>query len=339
MKILLIGGTGTISMEISRRLSAEGHELFLLNRGNRDCGLKNVKCIEANIHDEKDVAQKLEGLSFDCAADFIAYTQDDLARDFSLFNGRVKQFIFISSASAYQKPPVNHIITESTPLVNPFWEYSRNKAESERFLMQKFRDEGFPVTIVRPSHTYDALKVPLAIHGKNGSFQVLKRMLEGKPVIIHGDGTSLWTMTHARDFARGFCGLVGNPKAIGQAVQIMSEESMCWNQIYDVIADALGVKLNAVHISSDFLCRADYLNLNLAGTLWGDKAWSVQFDTSKLRSLVPGFKAEISMASGIAETVRNVAAHKELQKPDEEFDLWCDRVIDFYSGMMNSFPF
>ena len=164
-------------------------------------------------------------------------------------------------------------------------------------------------------------------------------MLEGKPVIIHGDGTSLWTMTHARDFARGFCGLVGNPKAIGQAVQIMSEESMCWNQIYEVIADALGVKLNAVHISSDFLSRVDYLNLNLAGTLWGDKAWSVQFDTSKLRSLVPGFKAEISMASGIAETVRNVAAHKELQKSDEEFDLWCDRVIDFYSGMMNSFPF
>jgi len=342
MKILLIGGTGTISMYISKRLLSLGNEVYLLNRGNRTnsiADLSGAKFIVADIHNESEVAQKINNLpfsEFDCVANFIAYNKEDLERDFRLFSNRTKQFIFISTASAYQKPPLKTIITEETPLENSFWEYSRKKSEGEKFLMEKFLSEKFPVTIVRPSHTYDERKVPVAIHGKNGSFQVLARMLSGKPVIIHGDGTSLWTVTHSSDFARAFTALVGNEKSIGQAVQIMSEENLCWNRIYEIIADSIGVKLNCVHISTDFLCKADNIGFGLQGNLWGDKAWSVQFDTSKLKSLVPDFKPEISMEEGIAATAKNVIAHKEFQKPDEEFDLWCDKVIAAYNTAFES---
>ena len=309
-----------------------GCELFLLNRGRRNEILDGANYITADINDEADVSSKIKGLNFDCVADFIAYRRDDVERDFRLFNRKTKQYIFISSASAYQKPPLYTKITEDTPLENPFWEYSRNKADCEKFLMEKYSNEGFPVTIVRPSHTYDERKIPVAIHGKNGSFQIIKRMLSGKPVIIHGDGTSLWTLTHSADFARGFTGLAGNTDAIGQAFQIMSEENMSWNRIYGIIADAAGVKLNCIHIATDFLCRADNIGLGLEGTLCGDKAWSVQFDTSKIKSLVPDFKVQILMEQGLYKTVQNVLLHEELQKQDNEFDLWCDRVITAYNS-------
>ncbi len=326
MKILFIGGTGRISMAISRRLIEKGEDLYLLNRGNRSSEISGVSEIQADIHNEDDVSRKLNGLTFDAVADFIAYNPADLERDYRLFRGKTRQFIYISSASAYQKPLQNNLINESTPLINPYWDYSRNKIAGENFLMEKYRTENFPITIVRPSHTYDERGVPVGLHGKNGSWQVLKRMIDGKRIIIPGDGTAFWTMTHNSDFAVGFIGLLGNPHAIGQAVQIMSTESMTWNQIYQTIADDLNVKLNSVHISSEFLGLAG-LQYDFRGQLLGDKANSVNFDISKLQSLVPEFLPKISMTAGIGKSVAYVLDHPECQIADPDFDKWCDHVL------------
>lgn len=230
MKILIIGGTGTISTAISRRLADSGHDLYIINRGNASHRLQsNVKLIQADINDEKTVSESIGSMEFDAVCEFIGFVQPQLERDFRLFGGRTKQFVYISSASAYNKLPSDYAITEGTSLANPFWEYSRNKIQCEEYLMKMYREHGFPVTIARPSHTYCETSVPLGVHGKKGSWQVIKRMLHGKPVIIHGDGTSLWTMTDSRDFAEGFIGLLGNPHAIGEAFQITSDETLTWN--------------------------------------------------------------------------------------------------------------
>lgn len=325
MKILFIGGTGTISMAISKQLLSEGNTLYLINRGSRNSNLSgNVVELKTDINDEAAVSELIKDLQFDAVADFIAFTPDQLARDYRLFHDKTKQFIYISSASAYQKPLSDYLITESTPLSNPYWEYSRNKIAGEDYLMKLYREEGFPVTIVRPSHTYDERSIPLGAHGNNGSYAVIKRMLEGKPVIIHGDGTSLWTLTHNSDFARGFVGLIGNIHAIGEAVQITSDESLTWNQIYQIIADALGVKLNAVHVSSEFLDACSFYDFK--GSLIGDKANTVVFDNHKLKRLVPGFTAMIRADQGIKNTVAYVLSHPECQREDPEFDMWCDKV-------------
>ena len=224
MKILIIGGTGTISTAISRSLADSGQELYLLNRGNANNTLpSNIHYIKADINDEQAASESLSGMEFDVVCDFIGFVRPQLERDFRLFGGKTKQFVYISSASAYNKLPSDYIITEGTSLANPFWEYSRNKIQCEEYLMKLYRDEGFPVTIVRPSHTYSETAVPMGVHGRMGSWQVVKRMLDGKPVIIHGDGTSLWTMTDSRDFAEGFIGLLGNPHAIGEVFQITSD--------------------------------------------------------------------------------------------------------------------
>ena len=327
MKILFVGGTGTISMAITRLLAKQGHDLTLLNRGNRNSDLpENVKTIEADISNEEETAKKLEGMTFDCVGEFIGFVPSQLERDFRLFNGKTKQFIYISSASAYQKPPKGYKITEQTPLENPYWQYSRDKKACEEFLMEKFRNDGFPVTIVRPSHTYDERSVPLGVHGDNGSWQVVKRIMEGKRVIIHGDGTSLWTITHNSDFAKAYVGLIGNPKAIGETFHITTDEAVTWNQIYGAIADALGVELKPYYVSSQTL--VDMSNYDFLGSLIGDKSNSVEFDNSKVKSLVPDFRAEITAEQGIKMTVKNVLAHPEFQKEDKEFDEWCDKVID-----------
>lgn len=325
MKILFIGGTGTISMAISKLLLSEGHTLYLVNRGIRNNNLTgNIIELKADINDEAAVHSLIKNLSFDAVADFIAFSPEQLERDYRLFQNKTKQFIYISSASAYQKPLSDYRINEGTPLANPYWEYSRNKIAGEEYLMKLYRDTGFPVTIVRPSHTYSERSVPLGVHGDNGSYPVIKRMLEGKPVIIHGDGTSLWTLTHSSDFAKGFAGLIGNIHAIGEAVQITSDESLTWNQIYQIIADALGVKLNAVHVSSEFLDVCS--SYDFAGSLLGDKANTVVFDNSKLKRLVPGFTATVRADQGIKETVAYVLSHPECQWEDPEFDKWCDKV-------------
>jgi nucleoside-diphosphate-sugar epimerase len=328
MKALLIGGTGIISLAISKQLIEQGWELYLLNRSNRSNELagKKVNYITCDINDEEKVRKLLEGMDFDVVADFIAFVPEQLERDYRLFQGKTKQFIFISSASAYQKPLGDYRITEGTTLANPYWEYSRNKIACEDYLMKMYRENSFPVTIVRPSHTYDERSIPLGVHGDKGSWQVAKRMLEGKPVIIHGDGTSLWTMTHNSDFAKGFIGLMGNIHTIGETVQITSDETLTWNQIYQSVADTLGVKLNAVHVSSSFLAACS--NMDLVGSLIGDKANSVVFDNTKLKRLVPGFVATTRFDQGIRQTIKYVLEHPEYQIPDEEFDKWCDKVIN-----------
>jgi nucleoside-diphosphate-sugar epimerase len=326
MKVLCIGGTGTISAAISRRLLEENHELYLFNRGNRGQALPaGAKEIRGDINQEAEAAAQLKGLSFDVVADFIAFSPEQVERDYRLFKGKTAQYIFISSASAYQKPQGNYRITESTPLANPYWEYSRNKIACEEFLLQKYREEGFPITIVRPSHTYDERSVPLGVHGDKGSWQVVKRILEGKPVIIHGDGTSLWTMTHNSDFARAFAGLMGNIHALGEAVQITSDETLTWNQVFQAIAAALGKPLKAVHISSDFLAQCGPYDFR--GGLIGDKANSVVFDNAKLKRLVPGFTAALRFDQGIRKTLDYVLSHPECQQEDPAFDAWCDKII------------
>ncbi len=334
MKILLIGGTGTISMAITRLLAEKGEDVYLLNRGNRNSGLpEGVKLISCDISDEKKTAEALGDMTFDCVGEFIGFVPEQVERDFRLFSGRTKQYIYISSASAYQKPLSDYRITESTPLANPHWQYSRDKIACEEFLMKQYRENGFPVTIVRPSHTYDERSVPLGVHGDNGSWQVLRRMLDGKPVIIHGDGSSLWTITHNSDFAKGYVGLIGNIHAIGQAFHITSDESVTWNQIYAIIADALGVKLNARHISSEFLNAIGPYDFE--GTLIGDKVNTVVFDNSKLKRAVPDFTATVRADQGIRRTIEYVLAHEECQKADPEFDKWCDRVIAAYDKLSN----
>jgi nucleoside-diphosphate-sugar epimerase len=330
MKLLLIGGTGIISTSISKRALELGWELWILNRGNRPVEFKkgggSLHRISCDISNEAEVKEKLAGEHFDAVADFIAFVPAQVERDYRLFKGKTSQYIFISSASAYQKPLNSYRITEGTPLSNPYWEYSRNKIACEEYLMKVYREEGFPVTIVRPSHTYDERSVPLGVHGKNGSWQTIKRILDGKPVIIHGDGTSLWTMTASADFARAFTGLVGNIHALGEAVQVTSDETLSWNQIYQSIADALGKPLKAVHVSSEFLAQAGP-EFGFTGSLIGDKAVSVVFDNSKLKQLVPGFRSKIRFGQGIRETIQYVLAHPELQKEDPEFDAFCDKVI------------
>lgn len=325
MKVLFIGGTGTISMAISRQLLAEGHTLYLINRGNRNTDLSgDLIRLKADINDEAAVAELIKDMQFDVVADFIAFVPAQLERDYRLFKDKTKQFIFISSASAYQKPLSDYRINEGTPLANPYWEYSRNKIACEDLLMKLYREEDFPVTIVRPSHTYDERSIPLGVHGKGGSWAIVKRIMEGKPVIIHGDGTSLWTITHNSDFAKAFVGLLGNIHAIGEAVQITSDESVTWNQIYHIIADAVGMPLNAIHVSSEFLAACS--NYDLIGSLIGDKANTVVFDNTKLKRLVPGFTATVRADQGIRNTISYVLSHPEYQTEDPAFDEWCDKV-------------
>ena len=327
MKILFIGGTGTISMAVSKLLLSQGHTLYLLNRGNRNLSLSgDLVELKADVNDESRVKELIKELHFDAVADFIAFEPPQLERDYRLFKGKTDQFIFISSASAYQKPLADYRINEGTPLANPYLEYSRNKIACEDYLMKLYREEGFPVTIIRPSHTYDERSVPMGAHGKNGSYAIVKRMLEGKPVLIHGDGTSLWTLTHNSDFAVAMAGLIGNIHAIGEAVQITSDESLTWNQIYQIVANALGVKLNAVHASTEFLDACG--EYDFRGSLLGDKSNTVVFDNSKLKRLVPGFTARVRADQGMRDTVSYVLSHPECQVEDSDFDAWCDRVVE-----------
>ena len=330
MKALFIGGTGTISMGIIRRLADRPDwEVWLLNRGNRKAEVPDgIRQIVADINNEADVADLLKDMTFDTVCEFIGFTRDQVERDYRLFKDKTRQYIYISSASAYQTPPADYRITEGTALANPHWEYSRNKIACEEFLMEKYRTEGFPVTIIRPSHTYDERTVPLGVHGNNGFWQVIKRMMEGKPVIIQGDGSSLWTMTWNGDFARGFIGLMGNRQAIGEAFQITSDETLTWNQIYQTIADALGVKLHAVHVTSDFLAETGKkYGYDFEGGLLGDKSCSVVFDNRKLKRIVPDMRTEVPFSIGVRRSLNYVLAHPECQKEDPEFDAYCDRVI------------
>ncbi len=327
MKVLLVGGTGTISSAITDLLlKNKDVELYLLNRGNSP-EKEGVNSIVCDINDVQNVKEKIKDLYFDAVADFIAFTPEHIKRDYEIFKDKCAQYIFISSASAYQKPLLNPIITEETPLENPFWQYSENKRICEEILTDYYKTQGFPVTIIRPSHTYGNKSIPVAVHGKNGSYAVIKRMLEGKRVIVHGDGESFWTLTHNTDFATAFVGILANQKAVGEIFHITSDERLTWNQIYRIIANILGVEFKPFYVSSQTLAKlgAQY---DLYGGLLGDKARSVIFDNSKIKSFVPEFDAKTPFSVGAKTTLDYVLSHKELQKEDEEFDNWCDEIIE-----------
>jgi nucleoside-diphosphate-sugar epimerase len=326
MKVLFIGGTGFISTSVSRMAIERGMELYLLNRGIRSSEIHGAHQLTGDIHNPESMRNALKNLTFDVVVDWFAFTPEDIERDLQVFRGRTKQFVFISSASAYQKPVVNYIITESTPLKNPYWDYSRNKIDCEDLLMKAYRDEDFPVTIVRPSYTY-ATYLPVAIGGFGG-YTLADRLLKGQPIIVHGDGTSLWVNTHAEDFAIGFLGLLGNEKAIGQAFHITSDEVLTWNQIYQTIADELGVEANMIHIPTDFIIKEVP---RITGDLLGDKSWSVVFDNSKIKSFVPEFQATISFREGMRRALEWFAADKSRQRIDEHVNLEMDQIINAYS--------
>ena len=339
-KALFIGGTGTISTAIVKRLANDlDWEVWVLNRGNRSSVLpESVKLVTADINDEADVLSKIGDTTFDCVCEFIGFTVDQVERDYRLFKGKTKQYIYISSASAYHKPAASYVITEGTSLANPYWEYSRNKIACEEFLMKKYKEEGFPVTIVRPSHTYDERNIPLGVHGNKGPWQVIKRMLDGKPVIIQGDGSSLWTVTWNADFAIGYTGLMGNRHAIGEAFQITSDETLTWDQIYATVADVLGVELKAYHVSTDFLrAVGDPLGFDFTGSLLGDKSVSVVFDNSKIKRIVPQMTTNIRFDTGVKIALDYVLSHPECQVEDPEFDAFCDKVIDTIEKAKASF--
>jgi len=326
MKVLFIGGTGFISTAVSHMAVGCGIELTLLNRGSRAGLMRGGRVLTADVHQPEDVAAALKGEEFDVVVDWIAYTPEDIERDLALFSGRVGQFVFISSASAYQKPPANYLITESTPLENPFWRYSRDKIASEDRLMRAYRDKGFPATIVRPSMTYDH-NLPIALGGW-GTYTLADRLLRGEKVIVHGDGTALWVVTHAEDFARGLLGLLGDERAIGEALHITGDEVLSWNQIYQGIAEALGVEARIVHMPTDFIAR---VAPQMAGSLLGDKTWSVVFDNSKIKAFVPGYEATIPFRDGIRRTLAWFAADAARRTVDDAVNTELDRILAAYA--------
>jgi nucleoside-diphosphate-sugar epimerase len=327
MRVLFIGGTGCISAAASRLAISRGFDVYLLNRGSRIPKVPGSRVLVADIRRPQEVGEVLRGLDFDAVVDWIAYTADDIERALGLFRGRTKQYVFISSASVYQKPPDRYVIRESTPLDNPFWEYAQGKIAAERRLLQAHQDEAFPATIVRPSMTYDT-NLPIALGGW-GTYTLADRLLKGLPVIVHGDGSSLWVVTHADDLAQGLLGLLGNERAVGEAFHITSDEVLTWNQIYEGIAEALGVKAEIVHIPSDFIAR---VAPGLAGSLLGDKTWSVVFDNGKIRDFVPGFRATVSFRDGIRRTLDWFAADEKRRQVDETVNTELDRILGIYAG-------
>ena len=326
MKVLFIGGTGIISSACVQLAAARGIDLVLLNRGQTTRSIPaTVPILQGDIRDKDAVDRLLKDRGFDVVVNWIAFTPDQIETDLELFRGRIKQYIFISSASVYQTPPVNWPITESTPLRNPYWAYSRAKIACEERLMAAYRHDGFPVTIVRPSHTYDATLLPM-----HGQYTVVHRMRAGKKVVVHGDGTSLWTLTHHRDFAKGFVGLLGNPHALGEAVQITSDEVLTWNQIFEIVADAAGVKANLVHIPSELIAAFD---AEWGAGLLGDKAHSMVFDNTKIKRLVPDYVASIPFSQGAEEIIAWYDSHPASQKVDETLNQLLDKIIAAYESL------
>jgi nucleoside-diphosphate-sugar epimerase len=325
MKVLFIGGTGNISASVSRLCVEQGIDLYVLNRGMRKVDMPKAKTLQGDITQPDRVASVLENQQWDVVVDWIAFTVDDIERDIQLFRHKTKQYVFISSASAYQKPPSHPIITESTPLSNPFWEYSRNKIACEERLNRSYREEDFPITIVRPSLTYDTV-IPVAIGGWT-EYTIIDRMKRGKQIIVHGDGTSLWTVTHAEDFAKGFVGLLGHQQAIGQAFQITSDEILTWDQIYQGVAEAAGCKANIVHVPSDFIVQCEP---SLEGSLIGDKSWSVIFDNTKIKKFVPDFKATIPFSQGIRRSLAWFEADPTRQVIRKETNGMMDKILRMY---------
>ena len=330
MKVLFIGGTGKISSACSQLAIERGIELYLLNRGQTSerPAPAAARILTGDIRDPDSAARALGDLTFDAVVNWIVFTPDQIETDIELFQGRTRQYIFISSASAYQKPPLSLPITESTPLYNPFWDYSQAKIACEERLVQAYRQEKFPITIVRPSHTYDKTMLPFT-----GRYTIVDRMRRGKKVIVHGDGASLWVLTHHRDFAQGFVGLLGNNHAIGEAFHITSDELLTWNQIFEIVAQAAGVEAQLVHIPSDFIAAFDP---EWGVNLLGDKSHSVIFDNTKIKRIVPDFAATIPYVQGAREIMAWHDADPSRQVVDDAFDQLQDRIIAAYEAGLPS---
>jgi nucleoside-diphosphate-sugar epimerase len=325
VKVLFIGGTGNISTAVSRLAVERGMELYHFNRGRRIASVPGVQSIVGDFSNRRQVAAALKGHTWDVIVNWIAYTESDVQRDYELLSGTTNQYIFISSASAYQRPLSNPLVTESTPLCNPFWEYSRNKIACEVNLTEHYRNDGFPITIVRPSLTYDTV-IPVPIGGWT-EYTIVDRMKQGKKIIVHGDGSSLWTITHADDFAKGLLGLFGHQQAIGQAFHITSDEILTWDQIHQALARAAGCEARIVHIPSDFLATFDE---GLKGSLVGDKATSVIFDNTKIKRFVPGFVATIPFSVGIKRTLDWFDADPARRIVRKETNQFIERILKQY---------
>ena len=324
MKVLFIGGTGIISSACSRLALERGIDLHHLNRG-RSQSLRAVEGVKVLNGDARDFAAAREALGrheWDAVVDWISFVPEHLRTAHALFRDRTRQFVFISSASAYQTPPARLPVTEDTPLDNPFWQYSRDKIACEDFLWEAQRRDGFPVTIVRPSHTYDRTVLPM-----EGGYTTVQRMLDGRPVVVHGDGTSIWTLTHHRDFAKGLVGLLGQHKALGQAYHITSDEWLTWNQIYTLVARAFGVEPRLVHVPSEIIARYDE---KMGASLLGDKAHSMLFDNSKVKAVVPDFHCEIPFEEGVQEIAAFYRSRPDCCRVDAAVDATFDRLIDAY---------
>lgn len=327
MKVLFIGGTGNISTASSKLALEKGIELYHLNRGLTKSEIPKVKTIHGDINKPQEL-HELKKYQWDVVVNWIAFTPQDIERDIQLFKDKTNHYIFISSASAYQKPLSYPIVTESTPLHNDLAVYSNNKIKCEERLLKAYREENFPMTIVRPSLTYDTV-IPIAIGGFK-EYTTADRILKGKPIIIHGDGTSLWTVTHSDDFAKGLVGLLGLKQAVGHAFHITSDEVLNWNMIYGILAESLGSKLNAVHIASDFICKIEpyYTEKLLA-----DKAESVVFDNSKIKTFVPEFKATIPFAVGIKRTLKWLDDNPEMKIVSEETNRRIENILNAYQKL------
>ena len=325
MKVLFIGGTGIISSACTRLAFERGIDLTLINRGESERSIpEGVQVIHADIRDVSSTKEVIGDRKFDVVVDWVAYTPDHIENDLYLFRDRTDQYIFISSASAYQTPPLNLPVTESTPLYNPFWQYSRDKIACEERLMEEYRERSFPITIVRPSHTYDCTLLPM-----RGGYTIIDRMRKGEKIIVHGDGTSLWAYTHHRDFAKGFIGLLGNRDSIGEAYHITTDEILTWNQLYEGIAGAARAQPHFVHIPSDFIARFDR---DWGDSLLGDKSHSMIFDNTKIKRAVPDYIATIPFEQGAAEIIAWYDAEPSRQIVDQTFNNILDRIITAYES-------
>ncbi|MFZ0455027.1 MAG: SDR family oxidoreductase [Ignavibacteriaceae bacterium] len=325
MKVLFIGGTGNISTYISRLCIQKGIELYLLNRGVRNVDIPGVQIINSDISKPDQIIPLLKDHKWDAVVNWIAFNVNDIERDIDLFSNKTKQYIFISSASAYQKPPSYPVITESTPLYNPYWDYSQNKIACEERLNHEYQNKNFPVTIVRPSLTYDTV-LPVIMGGWT-EYTIVDRIKKGKEIIVHGDGTSLWVVTHAEDFAKGFVGLIGHQQSIGHSFHITSDEVLTWDQIYNALAEAVGAEANIVHISSDFIVKHEK---SLIGSLLGDKSYSIIFDNTKIKTFVPDYNAIIPFNQGIKRTLAWFEADPKRQIINEESNKMIDDILKAY---------
>jgi len=330
MKVLFIGGTGNISSACSELAISKGIELYHLNRG-LSAGIRNIqgmKTIISDIRNFEETQKALQGYNFDVVVDFIAYLPEHIQNDIKLFSGKISQYLFISSASVYQTPPQKLPVTEETPLDNPYWDYARNKIACEETLKEEYLKNGFPYTIVRPSHTYDKTIIPVI-----GGYTVLHRLIQGLPVVLHGDGTSVWTLTHNTDFAVGLIGLLGKKEAIHEEFHITSDEWLTWNGIYTILANELKVIPKIIHIPSDLIARYDP---TIGAGLLGDKSHSMIFDNTKIRKLVPEFNPKIEFQQGAKEIVKWYLQNTIQKEPDKRINQFMDRIIQDYSHFIEN---